>query len=70
MVVDEVVLGIFGFAHHVAVLKGNPSSVAETTCHGGACNAEGLEINCTPVERVVLMTVLLLDFLPRPLTNV
>jgi hypothetical protein len=45
IVVDEVVLGIGGFAHHVAALRDTPSSTEDTICHGGTCNAEGFEIN-------------------------
>ena len=56
MVVESVVLGIGGAfggaAHQVAALNETPSRTADTICHGGTCKAEGLEINCTPVESV------------------
>ncbi len=52
MVVDEVVLGMGGFAHQVAALRDTPLRTEDTICHGGTCKAEGFEINWTPVERV------------------
>ena len=64
IVVDEVVLGICGLAHHVAALKDTPPSTEDTICHGGTCNAEGFEINCTPVERVSWVNVVLVDLTP------
>src|ERR1700688_2192421 len=68
--VDEaVVVGILGFAHHVATRNGTPPSCADTICHGGTCTADGFDINCTPLDRVDIMMVFLVDFRPSVATN-
>src|ERR1700733_3387303 len=69
MVLDEVVLGICGLAHQVAALRDTPSSTEDTICQGGTCSPEGLEINCTPVERVSCVNAVLVDWTPSFVTK-
>src|SRR5579863_1779382 len=57
-------------SHQVAVLRDTPSSTEDTICHGGTCNAEGFEINCTPVERVSRVNVVLVALMPSFATKV
>src|SRR5262249_31578472 len=67
--VSPSVVGILFLDHQVAVLRLAPPSTAETICHGGTCKREGFELNCTPLDRVSLVTVLLTDFSPSPSTT-
>src|SRR6185369_1183684 len=64
-----VVVGILGLAHQVAVRSDTPPKVADTICHAGTFNLEGLEINFTPLDKVASTTSSLVDFFPRLLTR-
>jgi len=40
----DLVLGIVGSAHHVAVFKSFPPKTLETNCHGGTLIFQGFDI--------------------------
>src|SRR5437016_6011853 len=65
----DVVVGIVGVAHQVAVLSGTAPRSDETSCHGGTCSADGFEITLTLLESVLIVAVVLSVFLPRTETS-
>src|SRR5882757_5709617 len=64
MACDFVVVGIQGFSHQVAARSVDPSSTAETICHGGTSNFDGLEMSMMSGVSVSFLISVLLDFSP------
>src|ERR1700680_3230515 len=62
--VVDVVESMVGLVHQVATRSGIEPKRDDTSCHGGTCKADGLEMSRTPVESVSRVAWVLEDFWP------